>query len=117
MKTLQQIKTETDLPVLITDRQGLITYVNQAFREVFGWTDTEIIGYTLEAVIPSNFHDAHHLGFSRFTITKQANVLNHPLKLQAVRSDGSEIEAEHFITAEKQHREWVFAAILCPLSE
>ncbi|UKO97804.1 PAS domain S-box protein [Nostoc sp. UHCC 0870] len=115
MKTLQEMKAEADLPVLMTDQQGLIIYVNDAFQFVFGWKEAEIIGQTLEAVIPSSFHDSHHLGFSRFAMTEQPTVLNHPLQLKAVRSDGSEIDAEHFITAEKQEGEWIFGAILRPL--
>lgn len=115
MKTLAQMKAETDLPVLMTDHQGLIIYVNDAFKFVFGWAEAEILGQTLEAVIPSTFHDSHHLGFSRFAMTEQATVLNHPLKLKAVKSDGSELDAEHFITAEQHEGKWIFGATLRPL--
>jgi len=117
MKTIDEMKREADLPVLITDSQGFIIYVNQRFREVFGWTDDEILGQTLTAVIPSSFHDSHNLGFSRFVMTGNPTVLNHPLQLKAVRKDGSEMDAEHFITAEENKGEWVFAATLRPLSE
>jgi PAS domain S-box-containing protein len=117
MKTLKEIKEETSLPAIMTDHQGFIIYANDAFRVVFGWTEAEIVGQTLEVVIPSTFHDSHHLGFSRFAMTEQPTVLNHPLQLKAVRYDRSEIEAEHFITAEKQEGKWFFGAILRPLSE
>jgi PAS domain S-box-containing protein len=62
MKTINQMQHELDLPVLIPDHQGLITYVNQPFNAVFGWNPDEIIGHTLEAVIPKSSHDSHHLG-------------------------------------------------------
>jgi PAS domain S-box-containing protein len=117
MKTVKEMRHEDNLPVLITDQQGLITYVNDAFLVVFGWTEKEVIGQTLEVVIPSSFHDSHHLGFSRFAMTERPTFLNHPQKLKAVRRDGSEIVAEHLITAEKHHGEWIFGATLRPLSE
>jgi len=117
MKNIDQIKQQTHLPVLITDQQGFIIYVNERFREVFGWNEEEIIGQTLAAVIPSSYHDSHHLGFSRFVMTGNATVLNHPLRLKAVKKDGSEIEAEHFITAEQQQENWFFAATLTPIDE
>ncbi|MDX2097452.1 MAG: PAS domain-containing protein [Leptolyngbyaceae cyanobacterium bins.59] len=117
MKTIEELKQETDFPFLITDHEGLIVYVNDSFRSVFGWEEDEILGQPLEAVIPDSFHDSHHLGFSRFAMTEQSRVLNHPLKLKAVRRDGSEIEAEHYITAEKIEGSWMFAATLRPLSE
>lgn len=117
MKTINQMKRETDLPVLIADHQGFITYVNETFSVVFGWSTDEIIGQTLATVIPRNYHDSHNLGFSRFAMTDKPTILNHPLHLKAVTKDGREIDAEHFITAEQQQGQWIFGAILCPLAE
>lgn len=112
---IDQMKLESKLPVLIADCQGLIIYVNEPFNIIFGWQPNEILGHSLEAVIPSTYHDSHHLGFSRFAMTEQPTLLNHPLKLMAVTKDGSEIESEHFIVAEQQQGRWVFAATLRPL--
>src|SRR4028119_1272084 len=117
MKTINEMKHETDLPVLMTDQHGFIIYVNEPFRQVFGWTDDEIIGQILTAVIPNSLHDSHNLGFSRFVMTGNPTVLNHPLQLKAVKNDGSEIDAEHFILSEKNQGQWVFAATLRPLNQ
>lgn len=106
---------ETNMPVLITNQLGIITYVNDPFKVVFGWNADEIIGQTLIAVIPSIFHDSHHLGFSRFVMTEKSTILNHPLQLKAVTKDGTEIDAEHFITAEQHQGQWIFGATLRPL--
>lgn len=115
MKTIDEMKLESDLPVLIADCQGLIVYVNEPFNIIFGWQHQEILGHSLEAVIPRSYHDSHHLGFSRFVMTEKPTLLNHPLKLMAVTKDGREIESEHFIIAEQQQGEWLFAATLRPL--
>ncbi|HEY9845327.1 MAG TPA: PAS domain S-box protein [Candidatus Caenarcaniphilales bacterium] len=117
MKTINEMKRQTDLPVLITDQQGFITYVNRRFSVIFGWAWDEIIGQTLATIIPSSYHDSHNLGFSRFAMTEQPRVLNHPLQLKAVTKDGKEIDAEHFITAEHHQGEWVFGATLRPLDK
>lgn len=115
MKTIDEMKLERNLPVLIADCQGLIVYVNEPFNLAFGWQAEEILGHSLEAVIPYSYHDSHHLGFSRFAMTEQATLLNHPLKLMAVTKDGREIESEHYIVAEQQQGQWMFAATLRPL--
>lgn len=117
MKTINEMKRETDLSVLVTDDQGFITYVNERFRVVFGWSADEIIGQPLTVVIPKSYHDSHNLGFSRFAMTEKPKVLNHPLQLKAVTKDGREIDAEHFITAEQQQGQWVFGATLRPLGK
>ncbi len=115
MQTIDRLKQENELPVLIADCQGLIVYVNERFNLVFGWQPDEILGHSLEAVIPRSYHDSHHLGFSRFAMTEQPTVLNHPLKLMAVTKEGREIESEHFIIAEQKQGQWMFAATLRPL--
>lgn len=117
MTTLYEMKCKTDVPVLITDHEGFIIYVNESFGEVFGWDIDDIIGKTLNTVIPKSYQDSHNLGFSRFAMTEQSRVLNHPLRLMAVTKDGREIMSEHFITAEQQEGQWIFGAIIRPLDE
>ncbi|QSJ15139.1 PAS domain S-box protein [Nostoc sp. UHCC 0702] len=116
MEYVTEIKLETDVPVVITDSQGFVIYVNDCFSSVFGWTVAEIQGQTITTIIPQGFHDSHHLGFSRFLSTENSTILNHPLRLQAVTKDGREIEAEHLIMAEKQQEEWLFMATLRPIN-
>lgn len=115
MKTINEIKAETKLPVIITNQQGFITYINSAFHAVYGWSDEELLGLPVEVVIPQSLHDSHRLSFSRFVMTEKAKILNHPLLLKVVKKDGKEIESEHFITAEKQGETWFFAAMISPV--
>ena len=115
--TLQELQRHQDVPVVIADHQGTITHVNERFERVFGWRAQEIIGKPLTIIIPSDLHDAHHLGFSRFLTTGKPTLLNQPLKLKAVTKDGREFNAEHTITAEQRQGEWVFGAIIKPLDE
>ncbi|MBU7587382.1 MAG: PAS domain S-box protein [Nostoc sp. TH1S01] len=115
MKTIKQIKSESHLPVIITDQQGFIIYINEAFSTVYGWSSGELVGLPLEIIIPQSLHDSHRLSFSRFVMTEKAKVLNHPLLLKTVTKDGIELESEHYITAEKQEGNWIFTATISPL--
>lgn len=115
MNAIQAMKQKTDVPVIITDHQGFVTYVNDCFTMVFGWSLAEIQGQMITVIIPLGFHDSHHLGFSRFLSTQRSTILNHPLRLKGITKAGQEIEAEHHIVAEREHDEWVFMATLRPL--
>ncbi len=115
MKTLNDLRLETEVPVVITDHQGFVTYVNECFTVVFGWNAAEITGQLITVIIPEGFHDPHHLGFSRFLTTQKSTILNHPMRLKGVTKAGRELEAEHLIRAEQAHGQWVFAATLRPL--
>lgn len=100
------------------DASGTVVEINQRFREVYGWRETELLGQSLGQILPADFRDAHHAGFARFKLTEVSKVLNHPLKLATFCSDGTAIESEHFIVAEKDaDGSWSFAATLRPLIE
>lgn len=103
------------LPKITTDQQGFVLRINAAFTAVFGWDQAELLGQPITVIIPSTFHDAHHLGFSRFVTTGQSHILNHPLQLKAITKQGQEILSEHLIRAERVEDRWQFTAILRPL--
>lgn len=99
--TLEELKRQTGAPVIVANHQGVVTEVNAAFEQVFGWKAAEIQGKPLTTIIPPSFHDSHHLGFSRFLTTGKPTLLNQPLKLKAITKDGRIFDAEHFIVAEQ----------------
>ena len=116
MKTISEMKQETEVPVVFTNQQGFVTYVNDCFTSVFGWSAAEITGQLITEIIPEGFHDAHNLGFSRFLTTQKSTILNHPMHLKGVTKNGKEIEAEHLIMVEQYQGQWIFMATLRPLN-
>ncbi len=110
--TLEQMKREDSIPVVIVNSLGIITYVNGAFEDAMGWESPAILGRSLTLIIPEYLRDAHNLGFSRFLTTEQPTLLEHPIQLKAVDRNGREFVAEHFIIAEKVDGEWCFGATI-----
>ena len=47
MKTIEDLKNEKALPVVISNHEGFISYVNPRFEEVFGWKSQEAVGKPL----------------------------------------------------------------------
>ncbi len=113
--TIDELKRKTDAPVVMTDQDGFVTYVNDAFRRDLRWEPDDLVGRPITWIISKEFHDAHHLGLSRFLVTERSTVLDRPLRLTVVTKDGTELIAEHFIIAEKQQGRWVFGAVIRPL--
>ena len=107
----------SEVPFVMVDNLGLITYVNDPFRSTFGWKDEDLSGKTLDVVLPEDFRLSHHLAFSNFSSPVDSQVVGHPLILKTRCSDGSEIKSEHFIVAEKEDEKWFFGAQLKPLAE
>ena len=117
MLTIDLLKAEARVPVIIVDQHGIVVYINQIFEKTWGWQKDLLIGKTLTTIIPDNLKDAHHMGFSRFLLTGQPTILNQAAELPILQADGKETTAEHFIIAEKINGNWVFGALIKPLED
>lgn len=113
--TIDAMTREMEVPVIIVDQNGIVVFVNRPFEQIFGWSSDEMIGELVVKIIPSNMHDAHNLGFSRFVTTGQARLMNQQLRLSAIGKDGRVFEAEHYIIAEKAAGQWLIGATIKPL--
>ncbi|TCD57370.1 PAS domain-containing protein [Synechococcus sp. BS55D] len=112
---VEALRTKHDLPFVRTDAEGLVVEFNTRFIEVYGW-DQSLIGQSIGAILPVSFREQHHSGFARFKLTEQSKLVNHPLELATICSDGQTIRSEHYIVAEKDAASgWSFAATLRPL--
>ena len=114
--SLQELRSN-GRPYVEADSDGLIVSINTAFEQTYGWSIDQLQGKTINQILPSSYHMAHQLGFSRYNLTGQSTILAHPLKLKTICSDGREILSEHFIVAEQNGDGWVFGATLTPLDE
>ena len=66
--------------------------------------EQQLVGESISAILPPSFREFHHAGFARFQLTESSKVVGHPLTLATVCSDGSELQSEHYIVAEKYPR-------------
>ena len=117
MLTIDALKTETEIPVIIVDHEGTVVHINQMFEKTWGWQKDQLVGESLTTIIPENLRDAHHMGFSRFSLTGKPTILHQALELLIRQADGKEAAAEHFIIAEKINGNWVFGATIKPLAD
>ncbi len=115
MVTIEELRQQP-LPFVAADQEGCIVEINDLFQSTYGWTLEDLEGQSLSMILPDSFRDAHHLGFSRFQIVGESQILNHPLELMTICKDQRAINSEHFIVAERRGESWVFAATLRPLS-
>src|SRR5688572_17054603 len=110
--TLAELEAELEIPVIIADSHGVILRVNQALATLFGYTISEMLGEPLSMIIPPALRDAHQAGFSRFLATEKPRLLNQALMLKALRKNGSEFTAEHFIITEVRDGNRFFGATI-----
>ncbi len=55
--------------IVRVDRNGTINYWSAAAERLFGFTQLEAIGNSIELIIPPQSHACHHRGFARYVDT------------------------------------------------
>jgi len=53
-KFLLQLVSDSPDAVLISDREGIIRFWNSGAERMFGYSETEAIGQSLDLIIPEN---------------------------------------------------------------
>jgi PAS domain-containing protein len=114
MNKIDELKKVKDAPVVISDRSGLVVYANSRFLDIYQWTE-ELIGSSLNRIIPTAFHDSHNMGFSRFLVTGKSRIADHGVEAAVVMGDGRRRWSKHLIVVEKIGENYLIGAKLIPL--
>lgn len=110
--TVAEIMNEKHRPIVAIDEEGIITAINHAFEQEYGWCSKDLVGKVITMIMPSQMRDAHNFGFSRFLVAEAPRILGKPLQLPVYCKDGTVVDAEHFIIGEKVNGKWRFAATI-----
>jgi diguanylate cyclase (GGDEF)-like protein/PAS domain S-box-containing protein len=84
----------TAFALLIIDRNGIIRFVNKAAQLMFGYDRDEMVGRTLDLVIPSRLRGAHRAGVERVGGGQPSKLNGRTVEVAALRRDGSEFPIE-----------------------
>lgn len=80
--------------MVMIDRQGRIALVNSQAVKMFGYSREELIGQSVEVLIPERFRGGHPGHRMEFSSSPQARPMGAGRDLYAVRKDGSEFPVE-----------------------
>jgi PAS domain S-box-containing protein len=90
----RQLTEATQDGIVLADQDGRISLFNPAAERLFGYRATEIVGQTLDGLMPEQFKALHQAGFRRFLQTRQAKIIGRPVELEGRRKDGSTFPVE-----------------------
>jgi PAS domain S-box-containing protein len=88
------ISQTTSDAFVCTDAQSQVIYWNRAAEQLFGWTAGEVLGKSLDVIIPNRHRKAHHAGMSHVRDTGQSRLSGKTVEVPAIRRDGSEFPIE-----------------------
>jgi PAS domain S-box-containing protein len=112
----QVLDTAPDAMVIVGPDEK-ITFVNQQTERLFGYTRAELLGQTLETLIPERLRRGHSGHVARFFANPGARPMGSGLQLFGRRSDGTELAIEVSLSPVKTEDGMLVSAALRDITE
>lgn len=80
--------------IVFADRTGIIRVWNPAAERIFGFSENDALGKSLDIIIPERLREAHWLGFHRAITERTTKYAGQTLPTKSMRSDGTQIYVE-----------------------
>jgi PAS domain S-box-containing protein len=93
LKFRQLLDTAPDA-IVIVNREGIITTLNQQAEQLFGYSRKTLLGQPLEVLLPGRFRDAHVGHRAAYLAEPRTRPMGVCLDLLARRRDGSEFPVD-----------------------
>jgi PAS domain S-box-containing protein len=91
-------ETTTDALIAI-DENGKVIEWNRAAERIFGFSEREMLGSSLNMIIPERFREGHDQGLERVNSGGDQHVIGSAVRLAGKRKDGSEFPLELTVSA------------------
>ena len=93
-RLLNQLVTNAPDAMLISDREGIIRFWNSGAEQMFGHTDAEAVGQSLDLIIPENLRSRHWEGYDRVMVSGETKYKSGLLSSPGIRKDVSRVSLE-----------------------
>ena len=80
--------------LMIVDNQGLIQMINSQMEHMFGYSRDELIGQTLEVLLPPRFRRQHRHHIAGYVASPRMRAMGTGLELYGLHKDGTEFPVE-----------------------
>ena len=77
--------------IIFADREGLIRVWNEAAERLFGFAASEVVGKSLDLIIPERLRTAHWNGFHKAIDTGETRLAGRAVMTRSVHRDGGKL--------------------------
>lgn len=113
---LELTRTSPDAMVC-ADVEGRITDWNAAAIRLFGWTEDEALGRSLDLIVPPRYAAFHRNGFHRLVAEAKSPRLDGAVELAGLHRDGHEVSVELSLALWRDGNDAAVGAIIRDVSE
>jgi PAS domain S-box-containing protein len=114
---LQAIADTTTDALIAIDDAGRVIEWNHAAERIFGFYAKEMLGSSLNMVIPERYRNAHDQGLERVNSGGERHVIGKAVRLEGKRKDGSEFPLELTVSCWQQEERNFYGGIIRDVSE
>src|ERR1700687_654740 len=91
---LENLFTISPDAIFVTDDHGIIRAANPRATQLFGYTFAELVGKTIEILVPERFHARHPSHRESYDAHPRARQMGAALNLFGLRKDGTEFPVD-----------------------
>ncbi len=93
----QRIAEDTQVAIVFADRDGIVRFWNSGAEGMFGYRAEEVLGQTLDLIVPERHRARHWEGYRSVMATGVTKYGRELLAVPAVTKDGRRISVEFSI--------------------
>lgn len=114
---LHAIANSTTDALIAIDDEGKVIVWNRAAETIFGFSEKEMVGNSLNTVIPKRYQAAHDTGLTRVNSGGDRHVIGQAVRLEGMRKDGSEFPLELTVSAWRENGRNFYGGIIRDVSD
>ena len=93
-KSLEWLLESATDAMIIIDREGRIIVANPTIEQLFGYPRQELIGKSMEILLPERFRKTHHFQLTGYFAQPHARAMGAGMELLGLRQDGIEFPVD-----------------------
>jgi PAS domain S-box-containing protein len=90
--------------MIVVDGDGTVVLANDRAEALFGWPADELVGQTVESLIPAELRSRHRAHRAAYGRDPHGRMMGEGIELVALRRDGSEVPVEVSLSTHDTHR-------------
>jgi formate hydrogenlyase transcriptional activator len=103
--------------IVVADHQGKITEVNAQVEKLFGYARAELLGQSIETLVPERYRDAHPRRREGYAAQPRVRPMGAGLELYGRRKDGSEFPVDIMLGPVQDLEDSVVLAVIRDLTQ
>src|SRR5262245_57610781 len=103
--------------IILADENARIAGWNAGAEAIFDYSEEEVLGSSIEILMPESYIDAHRVGLERFRTTGRSQIIGKTIELEGVRKDKTIFPIELSLASWRSGDGIMFTAIIRDITD